>query len=388
MVKKLKIIRVTTKPVALRILLKDQLKYLNKFHDVVAISSPGEDLIKYRKSENVRTISLNMTRKISPIKDIASLIKMIKILKKERPDIVHSQTPKAGIISMLASILCRVPHRIHTVGGMPLMEANGLKKKILFLVEWLTYKFATRIYPNSFRLKNFILKKFYIPKTKFLVIGNGSSNGIDTNYFKITKKIQEKAKNLKKKLLIENNFIFIFIGRIVKDKGIEELLNVFVKLNDKYKNTKLVLLGWEEKELDPISSQAKKIIKYNKNVYFSGFKEDVRSYLALSNCLVLPSYREGFPNVVLQAGSMKKPSIVSNINGCNEIIKNRINGLLVKPKDMHSLYLSMEKIFLDKQLYKKLSSSARQIVINNFERKFFLKKLLKSYSNLDKKNFR
>ena len=131
MVKKFKIIRVTTKPVAFRILLKDQLKYLNKFHDVVAISSPGKDLTKFGKSENIKTISLNMTRKISPIKDIISLIKMIKILRMERPDVVHSQTPKAGIISMLASVICKVPHRIHTVGGMPLMEATGSKKKII-----------------------------------------------------------------------------------------------------------------------------------------------------------------------------------------------------------------------------------------------------------------
>ena len=134
---------------SLSILLKGQLKFISKFHDVIAVSSSGKELIEFEAEEGIRTIPLNMTRKITPIQDIVSLIKMIKIFNKEQPDVVHSHTPKAGIISMLASFMCRVPHRLHTVGGLPLMETTGLKRKVLLFVEWLTYKCSTKIFPNS-----------------------------------------------------------------------------------------------------------------------------------------------------------------------------------------------------------------------------------------------
>ena len=387
MKKRLKIIRVTTKPMSLSILLKGQLKYMNNFHDMIAISSAGKELMEYEKEEGIKTISLNMTRKITPFKDIISLIKMIKILKKEHPDVVHSHTPKAGVISMLASALCKIPHRLHTVGGLPLMEANGIKRKILLFVEWLTYKCATKIYPNSYGLKKFILKNISIPKNKILVIGSGSSNGIDTDYFNRTKEVEKIALAYKKKFALSKMFSFIFIGRFVKDKGIEELLSVFARLSNKYKDTRLSLLGWEEKDLDPISYKAKKIIVSNKKIINLGFKKDIRSYLAASDCLVLPSYREGFPNVVLQAGSLEVPSIVSDINGCNEIIQNEDNGLLVKPKDEESLYFAMEKILLDKEFCKSLANSARKNIVKKFQKKIFYDKILAQYSKLNNRVF-
>jgi len=384
-IKKLKIIRVTTKPMALSILLKGQLKFINKYHDVIAISSPGKELMDIKNNECVRTIPLYMTRKITPIKDIISLVKMIRILKKERPDIIHSHTPKAGIISMLASIICKIPHRLHTVAGLPLMEATGFKRKVLFFVEWLTYRCATKVYPNSHGLKKFILENFSIFDNKISVIGSGSSNGIDTDYFDRTKEVNKFAFNYKKKFSLNKVFSFIFIGRIVKDKGIEELLIAFNRLNKKYNNIRLLILGWEERDLDPISNSAKKILLLNKNIINVGFKIDVRPFLAASNCLVLPSYREGFPNVVLQACSMQIPSIVSNINGCNEIIHDKVNGLLVQPKNIESLYLAMKKIYLDKKLFKSLSCSLRENVVKNYKSEIFHSEMLSNYFNLSNK---
>lgn len=387
MTKRLKIIRVTTKPMSLSILLKGQLKFISKFHDVIAVSSSGKELIEFEAEEGIRTIPLNMTRKITPIQDLVSLIKMIKVFNKEQPDVVHSHTPKAGIISMLASFMCRVPHRLHTVGGLPLMETTGLKRKVLLFVEWLTYKCSTKIFPNSQGLKKFILKNISVPGNKISVIGFGSSNGIDTKYFDRTKEVKDDAVIYKKKFELNKIFSFIFIGRIVKDKGIEELLRAFVRLNQKYKDTHLSILGWEEKDLDPISQDAKKNMTLNENITNLGFKKDIRPFLAASDCLVLPSYREGFPNVVLQAGSMQVPSIVSDINGCNEIIQNDINGILVKPKDDESLYYAMEKIFLNKEYCKSLANLARKNILNKFTSEIFHKELLDNYSNLNIKIF-
>ncbi len=382
MKKKLKILRVTTKPIALKILFKDQLRFINKFHDVIAISNPGKELKEVKKQEGVRTISLKMTRYISPIKDLVSLINMISILNKEKPDVVHSHTPKAGFISMVASALCGIPNRFHTVGGLPLMESHGLKKIILLFIEWLTYKCATRIFPNSYGLKKFILKNINVSKNKISVIGSGSTNGINTKYFNKNNKIYKTSIQIKKKFGLKNIFSFIFIGRIVKDKGIDELIEAFNKLNHKYKNTKLILIGWEE-NLDPISATAKKIIYFKKSIINLGYKKDVRPFLLASNCLVLPSYREGFPNVVLQAGSMNIPSIVSNINGCNEIIQNNFNGLYIKPKNSQSLYLAMEKILINKHLYKSLVKRTRKNIVKNFRQDIIHNKILSLYSELN-----
>ena len=384
--KKLKIIRIATEPEALQVLLRGQLRFLNNFHKVIGLSSPGKQLNNVKIHEGIRVIPLEMTRKVTPLKDIFSLMRMIKIFKKEKPDVVHSHTPKAGIISMVASIICDVPNRIHTVVGLPLMESYGLKKKLLLLVEWLTYRCATKVYVNSNSLKKYILKNISISPKKISVIGHGSTNGVDIEFFNKNDKINISAITFKRKFNLINKFTFIFIGRIVKDKGIEELLKAFVKLNNKISNTRLILLGRQEQDLNPINDEAKNTILSNKNIINLGYRNDVRTYLTASNCLVLPSYREGMPNVVLQAGSMKIPSIVTNINGCNEIIKNKVNGLIVQPKNINSLYLAMKKITTDRKLCNSLKNSARINVVNKFSQNEFLKKILKIYSNLDKSN--
>jgi glycosyltransferase involved in cell wall biosynthesis len=244
--------------------------------------------------------------------------------------------------------------------GLPLVEKKGIEKKILLLVEWLTYKCATKIHPNSKGLKKYILKKINTDKNKVEVIGDGSSNGIDVDYFKKSLSLKNDANFFTRTNKLNNVFKFIFVGRIVKDKGIEELINAFVRLNKEISNIRLLIVGREERSLDPISDNTRLILKNNKNIIELGYRKDIRKYLAASNCLVLPSYREGFPNVVLQADCMNLPSIVSNINGCNEIITDRQNGLLVTPKKTELLYLAMKKIVIDKKLYRSLKSSTRK----------------------------
>lgn len=379
MKKKIKILRITTSPEALSVLLRDQLKFMNNFFEVVGISSPGKKLKNVNLNEKIRVIPLKMERQISILKDIRSLILMIKIIKKENPTIVHSHTPKAGFISMLASKICNVPHRLHTVAGLPLMVKKGIHKKILLWAEWLTYRCATKVYPNSNGLKKYILKHIKIDKKKIKVIWKGSSNGININYFKVSKYLINLANNFKKKKNIQNKFIFIFVGRIVKDKGIEELIEAFVSLNKKIANIRLIVVGEEEKKLDPISNKVKYLLKKNKNIIKINYQTDIRKYLCASDCLVLPSYREGFPNVVLQASSMKLPSIVSNINGCNEIVKQNVNGLLVNAKNTSELYNAMKKMVLNKKFYDNLKKSTRKRVMKNFNQEFFFKKVLQNY---------
>jgi glycosyltransferase involved in cell wall biosynthesis len=382
--KKIKIFRVTTTPISLSVLLKNQLKFINekKEFEVIGISSSDNILKKVRVDEGIRVIPLNMSRNISLLNDLISLIKMILLIRKEKPDIVHSHTPKAGFISMLAAKICKVPNRLHTVAGLPLMEANGIKKNILIFIEWLTYRCSTKVLVNSKGLKNFIKNKIKIENNKLEVLGFGSSNGIDSKYFKINSLIKKKAKIFKNKYNISNNFLFIFVGRVVKDKGINELVQAFTKFNKHYQNSSLLIIGNEEKSLDPIENITRSIIKSNDNIIKIDFTNDIREYLVASDCFIFPSYREGFPNVLLEANAMELPAIATDINGCNEIIENNKNGIIIKPKNTDALYFAMKKVFLNRNFLHKLKNNCRQKIIKKFDQKFFFKHIHELYKNI------
>ncbi|GAA3641528.1 glycosyltransferase family 4 protein [Flavivirga jejuensis] len=382
---KKKIIRVTTVPLSLSGLLEGQLKFMSNYFDILAVSSKGKDnaLAKVSESENVPTIAVEMTRKITPFKDLYAVWQLYKLFKKEKPFIVHSHTPKAGTLSMLAAKLARVPHRLHTIAGLPLVEATGFKRFILNVVEKITYKCATKIYPNSFGLVDIIIEHNFTNKDKLKVIANGSSNGIDTSYFDPVIFDDEVKLELKTSLNIsEDDFVFVYTGRLVADKGINELMIAFDKIDKEHNKIKLLLVGTYENELDPLLPKSMEIIQNNKNVSCTGWVDDVRPYFAISNALVFPSYREGFPNVVMQSGAMELPSIVTNINGCNEIIEHEKQGLIIPVKDENAIYESMNYILLHQEKAKKMGINSRTNIVSKFERKKVWEALLSEYQKL------
>lgn len=378
-----KLLRITTIPVSLETLLKGQHRFMSENeYEVVGVSSEGKPLQDVHENEGVRVVALEMTRTISIFKDIKALWNFYWLCKKEKPLIVHSHTPKAGIIGMLGAKLSSVPIRLHTVAGMPLMEIKGFKRKVLNLVEKLTYKCANMVYPNSYGLYEFIIEKGFTKKEKLKVIANGSSNGIDTGYFN-TKQISIKLKEkLKADLNIsEKDFVFAFVGRLVKDKGINELVSAFSRLKDQ--NTKLILVGILEEELDPLLPETLKEINTNKNIISVGWQSDVRPYFAISDALVFPSYREGFPNVVMQAGAMGLPSIVTDINGCNEIIIDNENGIIIPPKDEKKLYEAMLSFLNNPQEVDRLANNSRKMIVDRYEQHVVWDALLKEYKRLE-----
>ncbi len=378
------LIRITTVPLSLDKLLGGQLRFMSDHFRVIAISSEKEYLERIGKKENVEVFHLEMTRKITPVADLVSVIKLYLYLRKIKPSIVHSHTPKAGIVAMLAARLAGVPHRLHTVAGLPLLEAKGSKRKVLDYVEKLTYSCATGIYPNSFGLYDIILKNRYCDKSKLKVIGKGSSNGIDTNHFSPDQYTAESRKKLRADLGIsEVDFVFIFVGRLVADKGINELVGAFRKVKGKYNAVKLLLVGGYEQDLNPLKSETMDWIESDPSVISVGFQNDVRPYFAISDALVFPSYREGFPNVVLQAGAMGLPSVVSNINGCNEIIEDRKNGLIVSVKNEPAIVDAMDVMLSDTQLFNTMKMHSRQHIVENYGQAAVWQAILDEYRQLD-----
>ena len=291
---------------------------------------------------------------------------------------VHSHTPKAGIVGMMAAWLAGVPHRFHTVAGLPLLESGGSKRTLLNSIEKLTYRLATRIYPNSFELQKIILKSHFCAPEKLKVIGKGSSNGINTSYFNRNQISETTQILLKDQLgLTEKDFVFIFVGRLVRDKGINELVTAFKNLNLNL-NLKLLLVGPLEQHLDPLNPETLKEIETNPNIISVGFQAEVRPYFAVSNALVFPSYREGFPNVVLQSLAMELPAIVSDINGCNEIISQGINGLIVPAKEETLLQNAMEQLLSDPELYQNLKNKTQESILP-YQQKAVWEALLAEY---------
>ena len=382
---KKKLVRITTVPLSLDKILDGQLAFMNNHYEVIAVSSEKEYLTRCAKNEGVRFKHIEMTRKITPFKDFISLIKLISFLKKERPLIIHSHTPKAGILAMLASKITNIPIRLHTVGGLPLMEEKGSKKKMLELIEKLTYSFSTFVFTNSNGLYKYIIDNNYVSKSKLKVIGNGSSNGVDVNYFSPTCVSEKEKEKLKSSLgILGNDFTFVFVGRIVADKGINELIKAFDTISFQNDAVKLLLVGEQESELDPLNERTLNLIRNNNKIIETGFQKDIRPFLAISNALVFPSYREGFPNVVMQAGAMELPVIATNINGCNEIIVNEKNGVLIELKNNGAIEKAMVRLIEDEAFYKNLKSNARSMIVSRFERKVICEKILYEYKEMEK----
>ncbi len=381
---KKKLVRITTISRSLKKLLEGQLTFMSDYYEVIGVSAEEELLEKLGKENNFRPFFIPLTRKITLFQDLKCLYILYRFLKNEKPHIVHTHTPKAGTIGMLAAKLAGVQHRLHTVAGMPLLEAKGVKRVILNSVEKLTYACATKIYPNSYGLKEIIISKKFTSSKKLKVLGNGSSNGIDIEHFdpKLYNEGDDLVLRQKYGIDKEDN-VLLFIGRIVGDKGINELINAYFELQGQYANLKLVLVGKMEEHLDPLHEKTLQIIENNPGIILTGYQNDVRPFLSFADILTFPTYREGFPNVVLQAGAMNLPSIVTDINGCNEIVKHNYNGLIIKTKSVDELKDSIVKLIENKLLYNAIKEVSRKNIVEKYSRTIIWESILEEYKVLD-----
>lgn len=374
---KKKVIRISTIPLSLEVLLQGQLRMLSEHYEVVGVSSPGDDLEKVAQREGIRTIAIPMERKISLFKDLVSLFRLIRLFHREKPWMVHSITPKAGLLGMMAAWICRVPVRVHLFTGLVFPTETGLKQKVLITTDRITCACATQVVPEGKGVKK-NLEQFHITSKPLRIIGNGNINGIDLTVYTRTADVEEKAQVYRKK----DTVTFCFVGRLVRDKGINELVTAFQQLHETNPDIRLLLVGSFEEQLDPVLPETKQAIEQHPAIEWVGWQNDIRPFLAASDVFVFPSYREGFPNVVLQAGAMGLPSIVTNINGCNEIIQEGVNGILIPSHNQLALSEAMKR-FLDASLRKTLGEQARPQIANRYERKALWKELLSFYRSLE-----
>lgn len=334
-----KLVRITTAPISLNVLLPGQMRYMQENGlEVVMVSSDGPELEMVKKREGCRHHIIPMTRKMTPFSDLRCLWLLYKFFRKEKPDIVHSHTPKAGLLGMLAAKFAGIKIRIHTVAGLRYVTTKGFSRRILITMEKITSWAATYVWPNSFSLKKYITENHLAATRKLEVIGKGSSNGVNLSRYSITSLQNGKLEEIKKKLQYDGKlFYFLSVGRIVHDKGMDELLNAFVKVHEADPQTRLLLVGSFEDEVDPVSDKARQLIETHPAVIMAGWSNDVEYFMHIANVLVHPSHREGFPNVLLQAGAMECPIICSGIDGNIDIVTHQQTGLIAEVKNEAAL---------------------------------------------------
>lgn len=376
-----KLIRVTTIPLALNTLLRGQMKFMkeNGF-EVIMVSADGPEREELLRREKCPHHIIQMTRAITPLADLSSLWKMYGFFRKEKPDIVHSHTPKGGLIAMMAARMAGVRIRIHTIAGLRFMTSTGTTRKILVRMEKLTASCATHVWPNSRSLKEYVLSHGLAKPSKVEVIAEGSSNGIDLTKFNESVIQQAKLEEIKGKISYDPSlFYFLSVGRIVKDKGMEELSQAFSRLYKENDKVRLVLLGDFEDKLDPVTPASRDILMNHPAFLRMGWSADVPYYMHLANVLVHPSYREGFPNVLLQAGAMNCAVICSRITGNIDIIDDGHTGLICEVKDADSLFQKMLFAINEPEKMKSLSEALKKKVYEKFDQRVVHAALLSKY---------
>jgi glycosyltransferase involved in cell wall biosynthesis len=378
-----KLIRITTVPLSLKLLLSGQMKFMKeKGWEVIAVSAEGREVDQVVKKEGIRHVVIPFTRKITPLHDLVCVWKLIRLFRKEKPDIVHTHTPKAGLLGMIAANLAGVKIRVHTLAGIPAMAANGNRKSLLESAEKLTYANANEVWPNSPGLFKHVLKEGLTNEAKLRIVGKGSSNGVDLKYY--------NRESLKENHLVaatmriqpgEEDFIILSVGRLVKDKGIEELVSAF--LNSKIvSRSKLVLLGSFEQDLNPISTETIQTIQDHPRIIQVNWTDHVSHYLALADVLVHPSHREGFSNVLLEAGAMHVPVICSDIIGNRDIIIQKKTGLIFPVKDAKVLKEALEFAFVKREKMAELAENLYHEVVENYSRESIHNQIYSNYLRL------
>ncbi|UEA98940.1 glycosyltransferase family 4 protein [Prevotella melaninogenica] len=406
-----KLIRVTTADISLNSLLKGQLKFLNQYFEVVGVAKDTGVLKEVSEREGIRVVDAPLERPISLVKDIKGLWFLYRLFRKEKPWCVHANTPKGSLLAMIAAWFACVPHRVYTVTGLRYQGAHGMLRTILKTMERLSCLFATNVIPEGQGVLQ-CLKRDNITKKSLQVIHYGNINGKDTEFFSRDNTIQTASLKIADKQIIlrnlsekearslvrselgfsNNDFIFVFIGRLVNDKGLGELADALRKLEDEKLEIKLLLIGEIDGEDDALAKDKLNYLMQSKNVKYIGVQSDIRPYLMASDVLVFPSYREGFPNVPLEAGALGLPAIVTNINGSNEIIEDGVNGKIIQaPLDNKGvrvnditieLYTMMKWFYYHPEEVKRMGENARPIICERYEQHNVWKALLEYYKQL------
>lgn len=378
---RLKFFIATTVPQTLNFF-RGNLRFLNKTFEVCAISSEEERLNEIGEREGVRTHCISMRRPIALFRDVVCLLQFCRLFMKEKPTVVHGNTPKASLLSLLAAKITGVKVRIYMCHGLRYQGSKGVLRWVLMNMERISCACAHEVICVSNGVKDGLISDGICPASKAMVVHHGSAGGIDLKKFDPTDKEEDRLRIRKDLNINKDDFVFIFIGRVVRDKGVNELLSAFDQLDTDDRHIHLIIVGDSDDGLDPITEMSHEIVDNNERVHLVGKQMDVRPYLNASDVLVLPSYREGFGMVLIEAGAMNLPCITTDVTGCNEIIIDGENGLLVPPKDENALSGAMKHFLNNPTDVERMALNARKLITERYEQQVVWNALLKEYKRM------
>jgi glycosyltransferase involved in cell wall biosynthesis len=358
------LVHVTTVPMTL-LALRGQLSFMEKAgFEVHVISSPGVELDKFALEEGVAPHSISMSRRIAPLRDVVSLIKLWRLLRAMRPEIVDAHTPKAGLLGMLAAWLAGVPVRIHHLHGLLFPTRTGLSRWLIRWFQKLSCLFAHRVISVSQSMREVMIAERVCPPGKIRVLLNGSINGVDANgRFRPASDDGAMRKATRASFGISDSALVLgFIGRVVRDKGVVELATAWQSLRTEFSDLHLLIVGPFESS-DPVPSETKVALESDSRIHLLGLDRDTPRLYSAMDLLILPSYREGFPLVAIEAASMALPVVTTRVTGCVDAVRDGVTGKLVPARDDRSLTDAIRSYLRDPALRRRHGAVARAWVL-------------------------
>jgi len=348
-------------------MLRGQLRFFREAgFEVYVASSPGGGLNRVAVSDGVTAFAIPMEREMAPLRDVVSLWRLWRLMRRLRPDICHVGTPKAGLLGGLAALLAGVPRRFYTLHGLRLETTIGWKRALLTAAERISCLLAQRVICVSESLREKAVELGVVPASKTRLIGSGSANGVDVSRFHPTALRQDGARSVRRNLgLPERASVVGFVGRITRDKGIVELIEAFQLLEDRFSELRLLLVGCFEKS-NPLPVWVETSIRANPLIVHTGFVDDPSLLYQLMDVVVLPSYREGFPAVALEAAAAGKPIVATRVTGTQDAVLDRETGLLAPARNSGSLAGAIGTLLSDKARAKRMGLAARRRVVSEF----------------------
>jgi glycosyltransferase involved in cell wall biosynthesis len=357
----LRLCRVVTVPVTFSTLLRHQLKAIaDNGISVTLVSSPGEDLDFVCQQYAMPCYPVEMSRQIALFQDVKSLVRLLRLFRSERFDIVHSSTPKAGLLTAIAGWLARIPIRLHTYTGQPWVELHGPLRWVARWADRLIGLLNTHCYADSNSQRKFLIDEGLIQASRISVLASGSISGVDLVRFDPHAWSGEKTLPTRRRLHIaEDALVVLFVGRLTRDKGVVELISAFHSLDLSGKNIELVLVGPFEPDRDPLPPSVLDELSSDPKIHVVGFTRQPEEYMGIADVFCLPSYREGFGSVVIEAAAMGVPAVATSVVGLIDAVVPGKTGLLVPPKDCQALRDALAMLLDDPGLRSRLGQAAR-----------------------------